>query len=321
MDPIWTDPRVEQIEQRRLRGHVSRGRGQGPPLAFGAICLLAGLGLASLAFGVVVVASPLPKGGALFVMRWLAIGLTVIGAYILSWSLSSRRRRLRALVLSQQGGTWRVDHPWDPLGRLRGDGARALRRHGVAMAVLVAFLIPLHAVFVPEMISRGDRDPAVLWVPAIVLGVFDLVLVVGIGDLALRGLRWLRFGRVRLECGTIPLRLGQEIRLDLVAEAVLPTGLELSATLRCVAETFLHRRRGSQTTIEQISYALHEQGGATRIGDDGRARFEFRLPGAGEALGNDLVSDPPRYWELEVRAERSGLDLSERFLLPVYADR
>lgn len=191
----------------------------------------------------------------------------------------------------------------------------------MAMTLLAGLLVPLHIAFVTEILSRDGRDSHGSWVPVIVLGIFDLVLLLGIGDLALRGLRWLRFGRLRLECGTIPLRLGEAIRLELVAPAMLAPGQEVAGHLRCVAETFLHRRRGSQIHIEQVSYALHDETATSRVGDDGRASFEFRLPGTDEALGNDLVSDPPRYWELEVQAKRPGLDLSERFLLPVYGDR
>lgn len=41
--------------------------------------------------------------------------------------------------------------------------------------------------------------------------------------------------------------------------------------------------------------------------------------GPEEAHGNDLISDPPRYWEVALSASRAGLDYDERFLLPVYA--
>lgn len=321
MDPVWSDPSVEEIERRRIPGHVARGRGAGPPFAFGAIFLLAGVALSSVGFGFVAASTPLARGGALSVMRFLAIGFVGIGAYLLSWTHSSRRRRRQAFELAGQGSAWRVDHPWDPRGRLRGDGARALGRGAVGIGVLLALLVPLHAVFVPEMLSRGDRGAAAFWIPAIVLGFFDSVLLLGAADLVLRALRWLRFGRVHLECGAIPLRLGRSVGFDLVAGAALTKGQEVSARLRCVAETFLERRRDSRTRIEQISYALFEMTRSTRIADDGRARFEFELPGPDEALGNDLVSDPPRYWELEVRAEREGLDLAERFLLPIYDDR
>ncbi len=51
---------------------------------------------------------------------------------------------------------------------------------------------------------------------------------------------------------------------------------------------------------------------------DARATLDlfFQLPA--EDLGTALSASPPRYWELEVKAETAGVDYAATFLLPVY---
>jgi hypothetical protein len=95
----------------------------------------------------------------------------------------------------------------------------------------------------------------------------------------------------------------------------------LELTLRCVEERTQIQRRGGKSTRAVVHYALHTQ----FLTVDGSALAEGRalplslpLPSDVPELTTCLTAEAPRYWELECRAARPGVDYRAVFLVPVY---
>ena len=79
--------------------------------------------------------------------------------------------------------------------------------------------------------------------------------------------------------------------------------------------------KGHPPRIEVIGYELYSvteelDAGALREGQPLRIAFPLpKQPGLGTCLGEN----PPRYWELTVESETSGVDYHATFLVPIYA--
>jgi hypothetical protein len=241
----------------------------------------------------------------------LASGATLLGGGI-AWAAFHQRARLQrreALARANPGRPGLADHHWTVEGvtdpRWRGIGEMVL---GALIASgMVGGGLALLVLDLPQRASGDARWFAVV------------IAAVGLTMLALIGYRIGRarkFVGARLQYQRYPYRVGEP--LDLVWWP--PVGhwriARGTIVLRCLKQRLV--RAGKHTRIDSTalwqgtwSYQqARELPGGIPVG----LRFE---PPAG-LPPTDLTATEPIAWELEVRLEMAGIDLAERYLVPVY---
>jgi len=245
--------------------------------------------------------------GALFA----AAGLSLAMHGLVGVVRASRAARGRA---ANPREPWSWDHAWNPMGAVD-DTKRQIRRTLSASLALALLLVPFNWVsFAAADAPRGF---------AVVTGLFDLLvlgLLVRAGYLVARrqkyGVSMLRFRR-------FPFVPGDEVELMLARSGPLASLEVLEATLRCVQERYEVRRTGSKSSSQVVSYAVWSETRGSEPGDGRRSTerdFAWRFALPPDLPGTSLAERPPRYWELEVRAEMPGVDYRKVFLVPVYED-
>ncbi|MEZ4334110.1 MAG: hypothetical protein R3F35_20360 [Myxococcota bacterium] len=244
------------------------------------------------------------------------------GLFLLVLGLHDTRaaRRLADARRVHAGEPWRFDHGWRAEGT-EDLGLRQALMGLVGWLLAVAILVPLHLVFLGEV--RGG----VPWLAALVLGLFDLLVAIGLATLLLGLFLRLIRGPARLRFGAFPLRLGERVELFLAPHPSFARAASIHCVLRCVEETNEARRVASTTQSGQTievrkvgrEHARLEQtlpSEVLRMG--GEARLVFALP-TDPALRTRLSALPSRHWELLVQTGEGGLRRDRaRFLVPVY---
>lgn len=265
------------------------------------------LGIVMVAVGLALVGLVLPPSTKVFMPKPLVLLLLALfplgGASFIRHGLKGvgREKKTAARRTLYPNQPWRWDHLWDPSGTGDLTGTEAGRTIAFGFVAGI-FLVPFN------WIALTQRDSA-FWL--LMVGFFDLAVLAAFARGAYLLLRRAKYRHLRLRFATCPFVLGRDLVVDLLGA---PTEFEsLTATLRCVEEAY--ERTGRSTRVVCYQRYADEQ---TVTG--GRAasplRFTFRLP-EGD-YETRLRDRPPRYWELEVAAETTGIDFRSRFLLPVY---
>jgi hypothetical protein len=288
----------------------------GAAVVIGLVLFAAGtaLGLAGLNAGGHPEARPVgvTMGGALAL-----VGL-LVGAQG-ARDLLDRARRRRVLA-AHPDEPWLADHPWRREGIIdatAGQARSALVGGGVLTVVVSTF----------ASAAVGDAQGPALFVALSVLG---LVMAIALGLVA-RGvylvLRRSRHGLAELRFTRFPFLLGEPLEVALLREPTAPRLDGLTATLTCVVERWVEQgeaadagdtgRGGPRRTLEKEVVWRAERPVAWAYGGRIPIRFELPPPG-GAAVGTALSDDPPRYWELALRASVPGVDFRAKFLVPVY---
>jgi hypothetical protein len=270
-----------------------------PFLAAGALIAVASTG----AFGTEGMNAPpwvIAAAGAIFFFA----GLFVAVHGVIGTARASAVRRRAALHPDEP---WRADHPWNPREARYSAAAKALK--GIpGMLFLCLFLTPFNyiAFFVEE----------VPWIVAGVIGLFDLLVLLGFGVILYKLAQGLKYGTGRLVLDRFPFFLGGPLEGRFKSGAPIEAE-SISLTLRCVQERYETRSSGRNSQSRVVRYELWSEsrsvGGGSRVME---FPVSFQLP-EGE-LGTCLADRPPRYWELEVTAKTPGVDYHALFLVPVY---
>lgn len=264
------------------------------------------LGLPTLAAGV----GTLPLGSS--VPRSLA---TAFGFYLLGFGavllLLGLEPHLRGARLAE-GSLCRSDYPWSPDGI--GEEIRTrVEKPLLGALTLGGFLPPAHYA-AWTLIPKDDLVGRIMVFAF--LGLFDLVFVTYLGQLAAFGLRRLRFGRTRVLFRSFPFFLGQRLTVTFCGGKRL-AGRRLSVTLRCIEEA-LRSPSKYRPDKQIVSYRKHHAEATVEADGQGRAAIAFPLPK--EAPGTRLSANLPTYWELIVKSRPPGPAYEGIFLMPVYDD-
>lgn len=210
---------------------------------------------------------------------------------------------------------WQRDYPW-PEHAVLDDSNRALVYQIAGLSIFGMLLLVLHALYLSRPIHWKEFLEDGRWVPAVVLGLFDLVFILGLGHLLYRLAQRLRFGRLRLvfEQG-LPFFLGGKLRGRLEGHPKLARATRAEAVLRCVDEFYVND--GSSRSKQHVMQAVYEEPQPLSFDLAGTADIRFDLPADG--LETCLAGLPAtRYWELVVRVAFPGVDYEGVFLVPVY---
>lgn len=247
-----------------------------------------------------------------WLLGWVGLLFAGAGLYLVAQArvdLLWRRRPASRLA------AWKRDHPW-PLRFVTDDGARAVKQQIAGVVLMGALLVPLHFAFVAATgigsVSAVFRRA--LWLPVVVLVLFDVLWVAAAVSLGRRLAQLARFARSRLvfESGP-PFLTGRDMvcRLDLPRSTA--GARDCHATLRCVQER-IREVRGSR---HHEALLLFEDTQRIDLDSGARARVRFTIPP--DAPPTDFAGVAFCYWELIARAVLAGVDFEATFLVPVYA--
>ncbi len=323
---------MPDLERRQLAGHQARSQPQTAtwvPIPIGIALLTAavlltfylarGLSRVLLHLGVhedaIASFAGMPRPPPVLVFPF-ALVAALLGISLLASPVSRllRARRARRLARSHPGAPWLADHSWDPRGSPDYTLPRAVRSLGGALLVGL-FLVPFNWL---AFFSRGELPLVGRVLFGLVTGFFD-VLVIALFVYGLYLLvRLAAYGTSFLGFERFPFLLGTPLAAGLRVGGRGPADQRLVATLRCIEESWESRDTESASTTCYQVYADTREVAApfARVPGAREAHLVFDLPAL--ALGTRLAARPPRYWEIEVRAEGPGVDYAATFLVPVY---
>jgi hypothetical protein len=222
------------------------------------------------------------------------------------------RSRLKARRALHPNEPWRADHAWDPAGATHSPGSSIPGQ--VAVALFMAALLGPFNYF-----SFYAPPPDMPTWARLLVGFFDLILILVLVGIVMTLVQQAKYGRARLAFQSFPFFLGDKMSARLGSSRPIGQFKKMTFTLRCIEERTEKSHSGGKTTIRTVcdhlwSDELTLEGGAVREGNE--VPVSFDLP-SGD-YGTRLAEAPARYWELAVVADTPGLDFSAKFLVPVY---
>jgi hypothetical protein len=245
---------------------------------------------------------------------WMAIGLlfTVRSLYLVRANTSRVKEysRMRQHHLSK---IWQYDHPWSSQG-ISDEAVKTIAEKIWIIMVTSICLTPLLVLLIFNPRSRARFD---VWFTLASI-TCTVILSGGLIYAASLGLSYFRFGTTRVHFTRFPFYLGEN--LDVVFEGGdrLAHINGLYVTLRCVEEKLgIHPNSTGRYNDEKIfCYQIYCNNMRCDTDGQGRARISFPLPV--NQPSNQLIDNPPTYWELVVRAPLPGVEYKGTFLLPIY---
>lgn len=309
-------PQLDPTGSRALRGRMSRCIS---PLQ-GVASILLALPFTLAGIGIILVAADVihVPAGDIHAPRWV-LGMVggvfaLVGTFCELHGLRGllRTARLKAQLALHADEPWYGDHDWDPHG-VRDDSRRNLIRGFLGLGFLAFFL----SIF--NWWAFLSEDTVV--VLQIIVGLFDAVLLLGLGTLLHRLGRRLKYGRSKLRFCRFPFFLGESVDVELENRRGIGRYDRITLTLRCIQERIVTRGTGRNRSTSVVCYEQYcdtktIEGPAAHRAGDPPIRISFELPdGDYETC---LRERPPRYWELEVNSKTEGIDYHASFVLPVY---
>lgn len=203
------------------------------------------------------------------------------------------------------------DYPWDP------SGFSPPRWKPVLSAWAMALFMSVFLSMFNWWAFFSDDGPLMV---KVIVGLFDLILLWVWWHAFSTLLHAVKFGRTRLVFPEFPVHPGQWLKAVVELPPSL-TGMESAEmTLRCIREFWETRGTGrnrSKSIVHEQIWAESQQWSGYELGAwPGKIQTTFILPA--DAPGTCLSEEIPIFWELEVRAEVPGVDLTQRYLVPVY---
>ena len=248
---------------------------------------------------------------------WLltAAGLVFFFGGLMLWGMGFRQfcllRRIQKLADQYPNEPAMSDFPWDR------SGFSPSRWVPVRKGVLMALFFILFASIPNGIALSTDPTPLLLRLMTILMN----LIVIAVVYYMLKTL-WhaIKFGRTRLQFPRFPLRLGETVDLEITLPPALRRADKARLTLRCIKE-FLessgHGKNRSTRIVHEVLYESVKQQDSTDLATrPGAIYTRFTLPR--EASATQIQGTPPHFWELELQLEVPGLDLEQRYLLPVY---
>lgn len=296
---------MAETEAVRLEGRQAPGSSRaagGCLIAFGLPFVVVGGSL--LAIAAQTVADPDSSGswglaalGALFGGAGLLVAARGLGAV-------RRALRRRRILRAHPDEPWLAD-VWNAQGQRERHLGPALWTLA-ALGLLTAVLAPFNWV--------AWRQP---WIVKVLVGVFDLMLVAGLGAWAYKLAQTLKYGAMRARFERFPFFLGETLDLGLACRGGFERLESLTVTLRHIRVALEGIDRSRKRAVHYQHWAETQRFDASILRAGGELRVSFPLP-TGD-YGTRLDEERPRFWELELAGQAPGIDLAARFPVPVYA--
>ena len=148
-----------------------------------------------------------------------------------------------------------------------------------------------------------------------VLGILDLLLLVKIFRASYRIAQGVKYGTSHLKFERFPYSIGEA--LDVKFSTLRPIGEFRNAklTCRCIEEETIEQNGKRIKSCVQIFAEEIEIDEPGNMGTEELPIF-FSIPA--DQPGTSLVKPPLRYWELEIKAQTTGVNFEALFPLPIY---
>lgn len=206
------------------------------------------------------------------------------------------------------------DHPWNPTGFSPKRWKPAIQGFSTAI-----FLSVFLSIFNWWAFGSGEGPLMV----KIIVSIFNLILIFVWWNAVKSVIHAIKFGHTRLEFGQFPYYLGDWFQ----ARILLPSNIErvehVDLVLRCVQEFYATSGSGKnrrKSLVHEQLWAEEQELSGAEIGPWPRyLNATFVLPAAIVAPGSQITSEKPVFWELEMEMKVPGVDLTQRYLVPVYA--
>jgi hypothetical protein len=235
-------------------------------------------------------------------------GLTVWGMGATQWKAERHRR---VAMERFAGSPAHADYPWDPAGDASREIGRAVRAVLTSTFVTV-FLSMFH------WWAFVEGGPIMV---KIIVGVFDLVLVLVWWQTVVVVGRAFKFGGSRVRFEHFPYRVQETIALSWVPPRGMGNVTRGEFTLRCVKESYQRTGSGKNSSKslmhEELCIETQSFDNPQSFAPGRDVHFRFSLPG--DARATNLSGDRPVFWEFEVKLVLPGFDFEERYLVPIYA--
>lgn len=307
-------PETERKELKEHQGRSNVAIHGGFSVVFSLPFILAGLAIILLAAGVI------PAPASSFHAPRFVVGLVggiflAAGLLVLVYGIRSMRQtaRVKEMLQRHPDEIWLADHPWN-VREAQDDTLRRASGMFFGAAFLLFFLAPFN--WWAFFSNQGN------WFVTTVVLFFDAILLIVLGSGVYLLARSLKYGRSTLRFPTFPFFLGENLEAVFHTDRDIGFFRKLSFTLRCIQEQYETRGSGKNRQTVVVCYQLYadsmaidEPGEHRQMGPE--MRLSFPLP-SGSALATCLRLRPPRYWEIEVKADTPGIDFGATFLVPVY---
>ena len=307
-------PQQPNTERISLKGHkpLSRITLHGwPAILFGLAFFIAGLPILGIGLGWI--NSPQSSIHAPLWVIGACGGLFVaVGAWLMLHGVKGLHRLWNMSHGKQQlpHSPWLWDYPWQAQGSTNNKFKESLGSIS-ALIVFGVFLAPFN------WIAFVSNSGGFFW--QFITGFFDVIILLGVGGYLLKnvGQLW-TFGNGMVSFQDFPFFLGQTMSLTIER---LPIDIStVQFNLRCIEEAYEIRKRGRKRESIVVCYQIYHDTQTIRgelINETGQLRCSWNLPDD-KHLTSTPSERPATFWELEVRAERPGLDYHCLFLLPIY---
>lgn len=222
-----------------------------------------------------------------------------------------RRRRLARAETLHPDEPWFADHEWDPQGTVTRLGYAGFE-HVFGVVLSIGLLAPVNWIA-----FYADSDSAF----SIAALLFDAIFLIVLGFQVREFFARRKYGRPYLAFESFPARPGSIFRGWLVYDKALGGVRRLTITLRLIEESWSDLSTSQSTQRSVMCYSRYSD--TLKLGpidaraiSDGGLEIEFPIPS--EAKSSALSRYPARYWDLEVIADRPGINFRQHFLIPVY---
>ncbi len=308
--------RYEASHQRsRLAGQLqARATRAGMPaivlVLFGLPFVAVGLGAMLAGTGHIPLAAP-KMNAPLWILAVFGLVFALAGGVVwnMAWRLHRANRRLRELG---ERNPELADYPWDQCGFTPPRWSRVIK--GIGLLIFLALFLSMF-----NWWAFWSNGP---WPVKMIVGLFDLFLVLAVWQVIMALGHALKFGPSRIEFGRFPFRPGETVSLYWQVPRGMARAANGNFTLRCVEEWYETRGSGrnrKRTLVqEQIWSGIGHLDQPCEILPGKTEELQFALPA--EAVGTALSYRGSKavFWELVIHLDLAGLDFRESYLVPVY---
>ena len=143
--------------------------------------------------------------------------------------------------------------------------------------------------------------------------IFDFFVVRLLWQAASLWKQILKYGKSYLRFNRFPFHLGETLDVELETSDRVRAAENITFTLRCVEEEMDR----TENRVRLMQYEIYSDAITHSNGDT--LEVSFPLPKSRKFRTRLSRKDRPRYWELEVRADKPCEDFETKFLVPVFA--
>ncbi|MEM6820657.1 MAG: hypothetical protein AAF558_01775 [Verrucomicrobiota bacterium] len=248
---------------------------------------------------------------------WVLVvaGLSFVGAGLMVWGMAVRawalQNKIKKSQLRYPNQPVFADYPWDPQGYQTDRWKPAIQ--GVAMATGMTVFF---SIFNWWAFFSGEGPLMV----KIIVVVFNLIIIA----VWLHGIKALmhaiKYPPCRLLFDPFPYKAKDWLNLKVQIPQVIHTVHKARLTLRCIEQYYEWRRTSKGRTRTMIHDQLWEESHEFSGDDLGPfpqfIQSTFALPEDGPSTC--IQQERPIFWQLELEMDVPGIDLKQRFLVPIY---